>query len=250
VIPQLFGVAEPAALLVIATDLPDEAVNVDQQPLGPWARADFPRAGKGFTEYLVELADMPESERPQERSQRGGRRHPATQKPARAARTQYLAVIDAVRAQRHRIDQRHHLPARVRPTRPTRPQAHTTPDQTLKAQPLGECRDQRDPSVRDDPIVVKPHQHAVQSDRPVIVHHQGDLLTPGPGCGYSLQKPCSGGHLRDTTGQNPPINAVAVGTGVAARPPRRSQRAGLPHWAPALGDGGESLLGPGMQDSR
>jgi hypothetical protein len=33
-------------------------------------------------------------------------------------------------------------------------------------------------------------------------------------------------------------------------PPRRSQRAGLPHWAPALGDSGESLLGPGMQNPR
>ena len=43
---------------------------------------------------------------------------------------------------------------------------------------------------------------------------------------------------------------VAVGTAVADRPPRRSQRAGLPHWAPALGAGGESLLGPGMQDPR
>jgi hypothetical protein len=47
-----------------------------------------------------------------------------------------------------------------------------------------------------------------------------------------------------------PSYSVAVGTAVAGRPPRRSQRAGLPHWAPALGDGGESLLRPGMQDSR
>ena len=43
---------------------------------------------------------------------------------------------------------------------------------------------------------------------------------------------------------------VAVGTAVASRPPHRSQRAGLPHWAPALGGGGESLLGPGVQDPR
>ena len=43
---------------------------------------------------------------------------------------------------------------------------------------------------------------------------------------------------------------VAVGTAVADRPPHRSQRAGLPHWAPALGAGGESLLGPGMQNPR
>jgi hypothetical protein len=42
---------------------------------------------------------------------------------------------------------------------------------------------------------------------------------------------------------------VAVGTPVARRPPRRSQRARLTHWAPALGDGGESLFGPGMRDA-
>ena len=42
---------------------------------------------------------------------------------------------------------------------------------------------------------------------------------------------------------------VAVGTPVARRPPRRSQRARLTHWAPALGGGGESLLGPWMHDA-
>jgi hypothetical protein len=42
---------------------------------------------------------------------------------------------------------------------------------------------------------------------------------------------------------------VAVGTGVAARPPRRSQRAGLPHWAPALDFGVIASLGPGVQDT-
>src|SRR6478672_1920587 len=29
--------------------------------------------------------------------------------------------------------------------------------------------------------------------------------------------------------------AIAVGTALTGGPPRRSQRAGLPHWAPALG---------------
>src|ERR1035441_8909712 len=34
----------------------------------------------------------------------------------------------------------------------------------------------------------------------------------------------------------PAGTAVAVGTALAGGPPRRSQRAGLPHWAPALGE--------------
>ena len=55
----------------------------------------------------------------------------------------------------------------------------------------------------------------------------------------------------DTANHGPrQTTPVAVGTAVAGRPPRRSQRAGLPHWAPALGAGGESLLGPGVQDPR
>jgi len=33
------------------------------------------------------------------------------------------------------------------------------------------------------------------------------------------------------------------------RPPRRSQRALLTHWAPDLGAGVESLVGPGMRDA-
>ena len=35
--------------------------------------------------------------------------------------------------------------------------------------------------------------------------------------------------------------AVAVGTALAGGPPHRSQRAGLPHWAPASGSDGQAL---------
>jgi hypothetical protein len=45
---------------------------------------------------------------------------------------------------------------------------------------------------------------------------------------------------------------VAVGTVFVLanldRPPHRSQRAGLPHWALALGGNAKTLLGPGMDD--
>ena len=39
---------------------------------------------------------------------------------------------------------------------------------------------------------------------------------------------------------------IAVGTALASGPPHRSQRAGLPHWAPALDSGVESHAGKGM----
>src|SRR5262249_13477291 len=52
---------------------------------------------------------------------------------------------------------------------------------------------------------------------------------------------------------SPPLSAntvprVAVGTALAGGPPRRSQRALLTHWAPALGAGVESHVRPGVRD--
>jgi hypothetical protein len=38
------------------------------------------------------------------------------------------------------------------------------------------------------------------------------------------------------------IETVAIGTALAGGPPLRSQRAGLPHWAPASGSGGEAHI--------
>ena len=42
---------------------------------------------------------------------------------------------------------------------------------------------------------------------------------------------------------------IAVGTPVSRRPPRRSQRARLTHWAPALGSGVKARGWPGMLDA-
>ena len=47
----------------------------------------------------------------------------------------------------------------------------------------------------------------------------------------------------------PRNGAVAVGTALAGGPPHRSQRAGLPHWAPTSGAGVEAHVGPGMRDA-
>ena len=44
------------------------------------------------------------------------------------------------------------------------------------------------------------------------------------------------------------VEVVAVGTALSGRPPHRSQRAGLPHWAPTSGDDAQTLLGIGMQN--
>jgi hypothetical protein len=39
-----------------------------------------------------------------------------------------------------------------------------------------------------------------------------------------------------------PLNVIAVGTALTGGPPHRSQRAELPHWAPASGSGVEACL--------
>jgi len=92
--------------------------------------------------------------------------------PARAPRAPQLAVVDAVGAQRHRVDQCHHFASRVRGARAITAQTHEAVRQALDSQPLRKRRDERDPGLGDDPLIVKAHRDAVQSDRPVIVHHE------------------------------------------------------------------------------
>ena len=65
-------------------------------------------------------------------------------------------------------------PGRSRRSRTSRPRERLDP------QPPRERRDQHHPGVRDDPLIVELDPHAVQSDRLVILHHEGDLLTQAP----------------------------------------------------------------------
>jgi hypothetical protein len=147
VIPALARIANSRALLLIAVDLADEAVDVNDQPALTRSSARRPRARQRHVEHTVKLADMTERERPQKRAQRRRGRNPSTQQPARATRSQQIAVIDAVRTQHHREDQRHHLAPRVRCPRPLPGQQHEPVDQPLDPQPLSKRRDERDPRV-------------------------------------------------------------------------------------------------------
>jgi transposase len=182
------GVAEARALLVIAVDLADETIDVDQQPPVARARAGLPRPRKRAVEHPVQLAHVAEGKRAQKRAQRRRRGHP-TQQPIGPPSPQHVGVIDAVSANHHREDQRHDLAARVLPPRPVARQHHAVCDQRFDPQPVCQRRDQRDPRVSDDPFVVEGGSHPVQSDGPVIVHHLGDLLTRAPAAGNSLEKP-------------------------------------------------------------
>jgi hypothetical protein len=69
------------------------------------------------------------------------------------------------------------LAARVRSARPIPAQGDQPARERLDPKPLRECRDQRDPRVRDDALIVEFDPQTLQSDRLVMLHHEGDLLT-------------------------------------------------------------------------
>jgi hypothetical protein len=66
-------------------------------------------------------------------------------------------------------------PALAAPTRSPR-RTHRAANDSIPSR-AGERRDQHDPGVRHRPPIVKDHLHAIQSERPVILHHEDDLLT-------------------------------------------------------------------------
>jgi hypothetical protein len=211
VVAEDLGVAVGRSLLLVAADLADEAVDVDDQPPGPGAGAGPPRALKRLAEQRVELAHMPEGERAQKRSQRRRRRDPAAEQPARAARAQNVAVVDAVSTEHHRKQQRHHLAPRVRGPGTITSQPHQPARERLDSEPPSDRRDQHHASVRDDPLIVELDLQAVQSDSRVIVHHEGDLLIAGPGCPIQPRNACSGGHSSFWPGRIRPTRSVDPG---------------------------------------
>ena len=101
VIAQQPGVPVAGAALQAAADLTDEAVDIDNQPAVTGSGTRCPGALNRSAQQRVELTDMPERKRPQKRSQRRRRRDPSPEQPARAARPQDRAVIDAVGAEDH-----------------------------------------------------------------------------------------------------------------------------------------------------
>lgn len=137
---------------------------------------------------------MPKRERPEKRPERRRRRDPAPEQPARAPRSQHITIVDAVSAEQHREDQRHHLAPRVGRPRPIPAQPHHTTSEILDPEPPRERRDEHDPSIRNRPLVIEHDIQAVQSDSLVIMHHEGDLLTAGRDRCHRSLFTCSGGH--------------------------------------------------------
>lgn len=76
VVAELSGVAVGGAALVVAVDLADGGVHIDGHRRLVRSGTSGPRPGKDLLGGLVELADVAEGERTQERAQRRWRQHP------------------------------------------------------------------------------------------------------------------------------------------------------------------------------
>jgi hypothetical protein len=207
VIAELLGVSVGRALLVIAVDLPDEAVDIDHQTLTCRAGALSPRPPQRLVEDMVELAHMPERERPQERPQRRRGHHRMPQHQPGRPGAQHVHVIDAVRAGEHPVHQAHHLTALQRRARSLGIQPHAVVHKLLDTQPLGQGPCQQQTRVGDQTLLIKADCDLIERCGTldyvrVIVHHSGDLLTGPRLPRTTAEKPCSGGHLNVRVGRN------------------------------------------------
>ena len=168
-IAALVGVAERGALLVAAVDLTDKRIDVDDQSLIARAGARRPRPRQAPGEHAIELADMPERERAQERAQRRGRRDPMTQHrrvwPERSTSQSSMQSAPSAIAEHIVITLR---PGFAAPGRIT--EIHALLHERLDPQPPRQQRRQHHARVGDHPLIVK-------DDDRRVVHHEGDLLS-------------------------------------------------------------------------
>jgi hypothetical protein len=110
VVAELSGGA--GALLGVAVDLADEAVDVDHQPPRARPGARQPRASQHLAQDAVELAHVPEREGAPKRPERRRGHRLVAENRLGPPGAQDLAVIDAVGAEQHRVHQREHLVSR------------------------------------------------------------------------------------------------------------------------------------------
>jgi hypothetical protein len=156
------GVAVGGAALVVAVDLADGGVHVDGHRLGPRSGASGPRPGKDLLGGLVELADVAEGERAQERAQGRWRQDSVAQHLSGLGGAEHVGVVDAVTAGHHRMDQGQHLAARPMPARAVA-EVNQSVDDVLDSQPLGQRGGQHQPGVGDRVVVVEPNHQAVET---------------------------------------------------------------------------------------
>jgi hypothetical protein len=112
VVAEDVGVAVGGALFQLAVDLADRRVEIDHHRSVARARSERPGPSGRLGHHLVELADGPEGEGPQERAQRRRRHDPKRQNLVGRSGAQAIDVVDVGRSGQDRRHQSEHLSAR------------------------------------------------------------------------------------------------------------------------------------------
>ena len=192
------AVAEAGALLGVAVGRLHGVIDVDVGDLIGTSQQRCP-AGELAEQRgrdTVELPDVPEGERPQERPQRRGGPDP-TEQPVHPAVPQQIHVIDAVRTGDHPGDQGGDLQVRVHPTQ--HGQCELAGDQVGQATPLGQGDHWRQARAGHQIRIVER-----RGDQSWAVRNLHPADAPSESVERVLRKPHSpytAGHPRSTTGQ-------------------------------------------------
>jgi hypothetical protein len=122
-----------------------------------------PRPAEDLAGHLVELADVPEGKRPQERAHGGGGHHPVAEDAGGRPAAQQLHVVDAVATSDQGMHQREQLAPGL-----GRAGAVAEVDELvgglLDPQPLGQGGGQQQASMGDGPRIVEGDIDLVQHD--------------------------------------------------------------------------------------
>ncbi|MGH2902832.1 MAG: hypothetical protein ACRDK7_04510 [Solirubrobacteraceae bacterium] len=116
--------------------------------------APHARGGRDV-EHTVELADVPERERPQEGAQCRGCHHPMPQDQAGRPGPEHVHLIDPIGAREHLVQQRHHLPTRQRRAGQPRVKPDRLVHQFLDLQTVRERRGHQQSGVADQSLLIE-----------------------------------------------------------------------------------------------
>jgi len=182
------GVAAAGALLGVAVGLAQRVIHID---VGQLVGAGQQRRLTGQVDqqprrHGVELTDMTEGERAQERPQRRRRPDPGEQ-PLHRTVPQQAHVLDRVRAGDHPRNQSRDLQMGIDTARPT--QVHMLADQALQLGPLRQAQDRRQASARHQVRVIEQGRNLMADSHPAdallcVVNRSLD----------KIDSPAAGGH--------------------------------------------------------
>ena len=105
VVAELLGVAIGGTVLLLAVDLVDGRVDVDDEAFVTRSRPERPRGAEGLADDPLELADVAEGERAQEGPERRRRHHPMREDLGARSSAQHVGVVDVAGPGHHGMHQ-------------------------------------------------------------------------------------------------------------------------------------------------